>query len=311
VLVHLRPFVPPRTVGFPENHLGLVTTSAHNLGIGYRRGSEYRAGQPVSALTGIFLDATARIEIWGAQPGDVDADLDVLQANLLNAAPSLRALGFLNFAAQEITPSQHEVSIPAWRKTGSFRFRYEFQVNDKDDADSFIVRVPVHSQSDEAPAALETHTVVDSMRRWDREGAPLLAIRGGGHSGVRLTGLSSFDFLQAGFIDASVTVERTVSGIVAAPTIYPNLADFLVATSDPVSPDRNARMSFATLREFLNELTLDGAPIPLGDWNEDEVPDRFQPRSLDFDLPIRLATSQDLFTIGYGVFHGFKNRSVS
>ena len=300
VLSHLGPFVPLPTVGLPDNHLGLVTATARNLAIGYRRGSAYRAGQPVSALTGIFLDATARIEIWGAAPGDVEADMDALQANLLNAAPSLRALGFLSFAAQEITPSQHETSIPAWRKTGSFRFRYEFRASDADDADSFVVRVPVRSQTDDDGAATqETHTVVNGMRRWDDEGAPLLAIRGGGRSGVRLTGLSSFDFRPGGFVGDGVTVERTVSGIVAAPTIYPNLTDFLAATSDPVSPDRNARVSFATLPDFLAELTPDGAPIPLGDWNTDSVRDLFQPRALDFATPIRLATPRDLFTIGY------------
>jgi hypothetical protein len=277
-----------------------VAAEVRNMALGHRRGSEHRAGQPVSALTGLYLDATARIEVWGATPDDVETTLGALHANLLSAAPNLRALGFLSFAVHQITPSSHEVSVPAWRKAGEFRFRYEYQSSATDDADSFIARIPVTSGVDDDLAGPpETLTVVDGMRRWDDEGAPALVVRGGGRAGVAITGLASFDFRPGGFAGDAVTVERTVAGTLAAPTAYPNLAAFFAAVADPVAPDRNARVSFATLAALLAEIPADGAPIGLGDWNADAALDLFQPRRLDLAAPVRLATPRDLFAIRY------------
>ena len=297
VLTHLGPFVPPDTPGLPGNQLGLVATRVRNLALGHRRGTTHRAGQPVAAQTGLFLDATARIEVWGATPGDVETSMGTVQANLLNAAPNLRALGFLSFFAEQISPSEHESAIPAWRKAGRFQFRYELQAEAGDDAESFVARIPIRSSLD-GDLAEETHTVVDALRRWDDEGAPIMALRGGGR-GVSLTALASFDFRPGGFVGDAVTMQRTVTGSLSAPTDYPTLAAFLTATTDPAAPDRNARVTFATLPDLLAELPTDGTPIPLGDWNTDGVPDLFQPRRLDFAAPIRLGTPRDLFTITY------------
>jgi hypothetical protein len=300
VLSHLGPFLPPDGLGVPPNQLGLVSTQVRNIALGHRRGSHYRAGQPISALTGLYLDATARIEVWGSTPDDVEAAMEAAHVNLLNATPHLRAVGFLSFAVHQIAPSQHEVSIPAWRKLGEFRLRYEYRAVAGDDADSFIVRIPVTSRvDDDLGGPPETLTVVDGMRRWDEEGAPALVVRGGGRAGVAVTGIASFDFRPGGFAGDGVTVERTVAGTLAAPTPYPTLAAFFAAAGDPVAPDRNARVSFATLSDLLAEIPTAGAPIALGDWDADASPDLFQPRRLDPAAPVRLATPRDIFAIRY------------
>ncbi|MEM9010930.1 MAG: hypothetical protein AAGE18_06870 [Pseudomonadota bacterium] len=297
VLGHLGAFLPADTPGLPVNQLGLVATEVRTLALGHRRGSAYRAGQPVAALTGLILNATARIELWGTSPDDVETAMDAVQSNLQNAAGNLRALGFLAFSAEEVTPARHESSIPAWRKHGDFALRYEFQAEDGDDADSFIVRIPVSGTSD--GETIEETTVVDAMRRWDEEAAPTLTLRGSSRRAVRLTALSLFDFRPGGFVGDGVTVERTVTGLTTPPTIYPTLADFLTATADPEAPDRNARISFPSIPDFLSALPVEGLPIPLGDWNEDAVRDLFQPHRLRFALPIALPTPRDVFTIRY------------
>jgi len=69
-------------------------------------------------------------------------------------------------------------------------------------------------------------TVTDDMRRWDDEGAAALVVRGGGSRGIRLTGLSAFDFRPGGFTGTAVRIERLVAGATSAPTAYPNLTDF-------------------------------------------------------------------------------------
>ncbi|MEO1092839.1 MAG: hypothetical protein AAFX81_19630 [Pseudomonadota bacterium] len=297
VLAHLGPFVPSDTPGLPNNQLGLVATQVRTIALGHRRGTTYRAGQPVAAQTGLYLDATARFELWGASPDDVETSMSSVQANLLNAAPNLRAFGFLTLVAEAIEPSQHESAIPAWRKAGDFRFRYEFQTEASDNADSFIASIPIRSTLDDGTDE-ETHTVVDAMRRWDDDGASPMVLRGG-RRGVSLTSLTAFDFRPGGFTGDAVTLRRSATNLAAPPTDYPTLAAFLSATGDPDAPDRNARLTFASIDDFLAEVPLAGATFPLGDWNTDGTLDQFAPHRLDFGQPIELASHRDLFTITY------------
>lgn len=298
---HLRPFIPRRGI-LPENSLHVVSAVGRNLAIGNRRGTEQRFGYPVAALTGMHLDGTARIEIWDGTPDGVDDAMGAIHANLLGASASLRALGFLKFRIASNAPAEHSGVLSAWRKTSDLEFLYEYHATDNDEAESFIVRIPVRSDLEEtgSPEA-SIEAVIDEMRRWDDEAAPSLVARPvGGGRGLRLTGILGFAFLPIAFLGAGVTLERGIAGAVAAPTDYPDLDSFLDAVGDGPSPEIAARVSFATLADFLDQLGPPGDTFELGDWNEDAVGDVYVPRSRSFTRPITLRTGRDFLAIRYG-----------
>jgi hypothetical protein len=298
---HLRPFIPLRGVS-PENSLHVVSAVGRNLALGNRRGTEQRFGHPVAALRGMHLDGTARIELWDGTPDGVDGAMGVLHANLLGATASLRALGFLKFRIASSGASEHSSVLSAWRKVSDLEFLYEYHATDNDEAESFIVRIPLRSDLEE-PGSPEgsIETVIDEMRRWDDEAAPSLVARpAGGGRGVRLTGLLSFAFLPGGLLGAGVTLERGVAGAMAVPTDYPDLDSFLDALGDGPNPDIAARVSFATLADFLDQIGPPGDSFELGDWDEDAVGDVYLPRSRLFARPITLRTGRDFLAVRYG-----------
>jgi hypothetical protein len=300
VLGHLSPFVPPSSVSLPSNSVRLVKAKGRPLSLGHRRGTEYRAGAPISAQKGLHLDASVRFEVWGSAPNDVDDSVQNLQSSLLAATDDLRAFGFLKFSVADTGSAEHIDAESAWRKSAEFSFLYEFHFQDGDDAESFLVRIPVQSHLEAAGlAGGSLETITEPMRRWDGEGAAALVLRGGNAGRNRIFGISSYTFNPSGAPGDQVVVERLTNGSPAAPTVHASFDDFLDAVTDPVSPQRHDRFTFASLAAFLAALDTAGDPFPLGDWDEDLALDSFVPLRRRFDPPIVLHTGRDHFAIRY------------
>ena len=300
VLSHLGPFVPPSVGGLPSNSVHLTAANGRPLALGGRRGTEYRLGFPVSALKGAHLDAGVRFMVWAAAPGDVDTLLEGVHSSLLAASDGLRASGFLKFDADGSSLAERVETESAWRKSADFKVLYEYRFQDSDDAESFLVRIPVRSDlEEEGSPDGTTETVVDQMRRWDDEGAASLVVRGGLPGGGRVTGMTSFDFRPGGFAGDAVVVERLIANSPTAPTVFGTFDDFIDAVTAPQQPERHGRFTFAALADFLAALDPPGDPFFLGDWNEDAVLDQFVPRRRMFDRPVVLPTARDLFSLRY------------
>jgi len=297
--VHLGAFVPGSGGSLPANSVQMVSVSGRRLGLGNRRGAETRLGRPVAALRGIYLDGTARIELWDSSPNAVDTGMEAVQANVMGARASLRSAGFLQLSVSAGSPTEHVAPLNAWRKTTDFPFLYEYRANDADDAESFIVRVPIRSDLEE-PGSPEgvTETATDDMRRWDNEAAPSLIVRRSGGAGpVRATGISAFAFLPGGFSGGVVTLERGVAGAAGAPVVHATLDGFLDAVGDGSAPQTQSRVSFASVTDFLTALGPPGAPFHLGDWDSDSVSDLYLPHQRLFGRSVTLRTGRDFFAI--------------
>jgi hypothetical protein len=300
VVAHLSPFVPPPGGGVPANSVHVTAATGRPLALGGRRGSEYRIGFPVSALKGAHLEADVRFLVWASSPNDVDNLLEGVHSDLLAAHDLLRALGFLKIEAEGASLAERVEEESAWRGHTEFKVLYEHHFQDSDDAESFLVQIPIRSDLEEenSPEGT-TETVIDEMRRWDDEGAAALVVRGGQPSSGRLTGLTSFDFRPGGFVGDAVVVERLIANSAVAPTVFASFDDFVDAVTDPLSPERHATFTFASLNAFLTALGPPGDPFFLGDWDEDAVLDQFIPRRRTFDFPLLLPSARDLFSLRY------------
>lgn len=297
--VHLGAFVPGSGGGLPDNSVQMVVINERRLGLGHRRGAETRLGLPVAALRGLHLDGTARIELWANAPNAVDASMETVQANVMGARASLRSAGFLRLAVSGASPAEHVPAVNAWRKTADLPFLYEYHGRDSDDAESFIVRVPVRSDlehPDSPEATIET--VIDDMRRWDDEGAPSLIVRpAAGARRVVVRGILAMGFLPGGFSGGAVTLERGVAGAAGAPVVHATLDAFLDAVGDGDTPQVQARVDFADVASFLTALGPPGDPFDLGDWDADAVNDLYVPHMRNLDPPITLRSGRDFVAI--------------
>lgn len=300
--IHLGPFVPGGPGSLPDNSVQIVSARPRRLGLGNRRGAETRLGRPVAALRGLHLDGTARIELWDTTPTGVDAIMEAVQINLMGALASLRSAGFLRISVAGSPPAEHFPSLSAWRRTADFPFLFEYLGRDTDDAESFIVRIPVGQDLEEEGAPEGSReTVTDDMRRWDDEAAPSLIVRQrGGARRVRINGISAMGFLPGGFAGGSVTLERGVAGAPGAPVVHPTLDAFLDAVGDGPGAQVQAQVSFASVADFLTALGPPGDPFDLGDWDEDAVSDIYIPHARLFARPVTLPTGRDFLALRHG-----------
>ncbi|MBW4710432.1 hypothetical protein KX928_21795 [Roseobacter sp. YSTF-M11] len=297
--VHLSAFVPGAVGALPNNSVQLVSVKGRRLGLGDRRGAETRLGVPVAALRGLHIDGVARIELWDISPNAVDSGMETVQANVMGASASLRSAGFLRLAVSDSGPAEHVPSLNAWRKATDLPFLYEYHGRDNDDAESFIVRIPIRSDLEETGSPTGTvDTVIDDMRRWDDDGAPSLIVRStGGARKVRAKAILGIGFLPGGFTGGAVTLERGVAGAPGAPVVHGTLDAFLDAVGDGDAPQLQAQVSFPSVAAFLTALGPPGDPFDLGDWDSDAVNDIYIPHLRQFPRPITLRSGRDFLAI--------------
>jgi hypothetical protein len=296
----LQSHIPSAGGSLPAAGVSAISVQERTLGLGNYRGTERRGNFAAVALMGGRLAGTARFELWGDTPGAVDTRVNQLQGALLAARDALWTAGFLKLAAAGAISAEHLQPPNAWRRSVDYTFLYEYHYQDSDGAESLLARIPIHSDLEERDSLVrETSVVTDRMVRWDDEAAPVLEFAASSSAGLRISGLASLATLPVGWTGHPVTLARLSRSAPAAPTTYPDLATFLAAVSDSVTPDRHAQVSFPNVAAFLAVFSNAGASLELGDWDEDGTPDLYEPKTLAFAPPLRLDTADDLFRLSY------------
>jgi hypothetical protein len=288
-------YLPPNPVlnpPLPDPTLSLVSVTERSVGLGSRVGTDMRGPFTVAAVKGSRLEAVVRFQVWSDEPATIDSAVQDLVARLLADREVLRAAGFLRLALKSSGTSE---IVPAvnnyWRESVDFELLYEFPYVDADDAQSLIARIPINIDDNLA----EAMTVSDEMARWDNLTAPPLSLRGP----LTIGQLSAVAFIPGTTPTGKVTVTRTFDGATGPAPIHPDLTTFLAAIADPDHPAAEGQIIFASLGDFLGAFNPAGTPITLGDWDEDLVPDEYEPLALTIAPPIKLPRVTDRFEINY------------
>ncbi len=295
VLVTLSGYLNPVPMSLPTSTVSVVSATKKNPSIGSRIGFDTRAGHPTVAIKGGHLDASVQFQVWDSNADDIEIEMNDLHNRLMADRDILRSQGFLIFKAEQTATSEYVADLSIWRKTALFKFLYEYQYQDNDDALGIIAQIPINNDLEVKDSLdRELSTVTDAMRRWDDEEADPLTVTANSTSHATVRGINVFEHRPAAWPGDAVTIERTNLDSIVPPTIYPTLNDFIDAVSDISSPDENASVSFASIEDFLNVLTADGATFELGDPLVD-----YQAYQILFANPIHLLKKNDVFRISY------------
>jgi len=297
----LEDYLPPPTLQFPAPSVVIASASERSSGLGNRVGEDRRGALSAQTLKSLRVEAVARFQVWAGAASAVEGEIQQLIAELLADREKLRSvdsdgdgkddLHILRLALKSIGASEPIASDNAWRQSADFSLLAEFPYADADDAQSLIARIPIEINS----AFGESTVVTDEMTRWDDESAPALIVRGRRSVGD----LSALFFIPGAAPSGSVTLLRAFEGATAPPTDHPDLNSFLAAITDPSAPQRNARVVLASVNDFLNAFSGAGDPTLLGDWDEDDAADNYQPKFLTIDPPLQLPGGNDRLEIAF------------
>ncbi len=285
----LAPLLPASNPPLPAPTVIMTNIRERFAGLGRHVGTNSIAQLNILALKGLRLEGTARFQLWAADPGGVDGAISALNSRILAARDTLWSKGFLKLSMRDARPADH-IDTVGWRRAADYRVLYEFPFQDTDDAESLLARIPVAINSGLNQSTL----VTDHMIRWDNLAAPPLHVRGP----FGITSISALTFIPAATPAANVTVTRTFDGA-PAPAAHPNMTDFLNAVSGASPAERNAAVTFATIHDFLAALGAAGNLVTMGDWDQDGIPDQYEPRMLTLDPPVFLPTVRDRFDVAY------------
>lgn len=286
----LSAFLPAPIAGIPAPSAIMTNLHERSAGLGRHLGTSSVAGFDVIALKGIRLEGVVRFQIWGAAPADVDTAIASLNSRLLAARDPLWGQGVLKINMRDAKPSEHIQDV-GWRRSADYRVLYEFPYHDSDDAESLLVRVPIAIDSN----FNESMLVTDRMTRWDDLIAPSLRVRGP----LQLNFLSALSFIPGAQPTGVVTLTRTFDGAQGLPAAHATMPTFLNAVGGDPPAEKHAAVTFPSVNVFLAAMTPDGAPVVLGDWNQDGIPDQYQALGLNLQPSIRLAGAADRFEITY------------
>lgn len=241
-------------------------------------------GLQFAVIKGGRLEVGLRLDVLRADLAGADAALLAAHSTLLDRRLNLRARGFLRFDPGALTPA--EEAPGGFRRTGSYRALYEYRYRDVDGAASLIVRLPVDSDLDAAGGpGHEAWAITGPLVRWDREGQPALRLRGPG----RIQRLSVLAFMPGSPPPVSVTLTRTFTGAAGAPATVTSLAD--------LAAGEHATLTFLTLADFLAAFAPASEEVELGDWDLDDVPDRYEIRARALSPEIALPRAIDRLEI--------------
>lgn len=260
----------------PAPTVAVTEATPKPVGLSNLVGLDSPGGLTFAAIRGGRLDVGLQVGVEAGDVAGADAALLAAHALLLDRRTNLRALGFLRFEAGALSAA--EPSPGGFRRTGSYRALYEYRYRDVDGAASLIARIPVDSDLDSPlggldPGGHEAWVVTGPLVRWDRETQPVLRVRGPGH----LLRFSVLSYMPGAPPPVAVTLTRTVSGGVGAlgaPAVVGSLAEL----ADPAAA--HATLTFATLADFLAAFADPTEEVELGDWDLDDVADRYALRTL-------------------------------
>lgn len=300
LLDRLDTYLPdPPSATVPRGTVSLAGLTERSVGVGNWRGTEARARMGLIGLKGGRIEALVRFQVSGSTPTEANAQARDLNTRLLAARQALTEAGILRITLESVPPPAFSPVLGLWGAESDYRILFEYDYEDSEGTESLIARIPIESDLEHAlSAAHEVTTVTDELVRWDDAGpAAPLTVRGPRFIG-RISALSFVALAQAP-PSGSIVVRRAADGVAGPPTDFGSFDAFLDAVAGTGPPNRNARMTFPTLADFLAALGPPEATLRLGDWNLDNVLDGYEPRSRRLEAAIRLPTSGDRLDITY------------
>lgn len=275
MLGHLEGEVPP-------NRARLLSVRERPVGLANWRGVEVFGSSVPVILKGGRLEAGVLFEVTGNQVQQAEDAALALHGQLLAHRDTLRTSGFLKIDGPDFSlPEVDDTNV--WHKTVSYKVLYEYQYRDVDGTASFITRIPVDVDPEEAGSPdRESLLITGPVARWDREGTPALAIRGRGTI-PRLT-LVSFLPVVPGI---PVELLRTFDGASGPPPAAASLQD--------LAGNNHVRRSYASLIDFLADFPAVVDTVELTDL--DGNPATYQLRTFTFEPELHLPRPVDRFEI--------------
>jgi hypothetical protein len=289
-------FRPPPEAQLPDPLLLVVSVAERPVGIGDLRGTQTIGSFGTVELKGVRVEAVVRFLLWAKDPVQAEKEGLDLHKGLFDSRDVLRTKGVLRLALEEAPPA--EAFPELWRKAADYRFLFEFGFEDTGGAESLIARIPIDIDPEERDSLdRETAVLTDELVRWDDLGTPPLVVRGR----TRVARLSGLAFLPGSVPVGTVSLLRTFDGAVGEPVAVTSLAALLDAVSGPDPAERHARATFPSVAQFLAELgTPDSRMMELGDWDDDQIVDSYESRSLAIEPPVELVGVSDRLEITFG-----------
>ncbi len=275
MLGHLEGPVPP-------NRARLLSVRERPVGLANWRGVEVFGATVPVILKGGRLEAGVLFDVTANQAQQAEDAALALHGQLLAQRDALRTAGFLKIEGPDFSlPEADDANV--FHKTVSYKVLYEYQYRDVDGTASFITRIPVDVDREEAGSPdRESLLVTGPVVRWDREGTPALAVRGRG-TVPRLTLVTFLPVLPA----VPVEVLRTFDGASGAPAVAASLQDLAGAP--------HIRRSYASLVDFLADFPAAVDTVELADL--DGNPATYPLRTFIFGPQLHLPRPSDRFEI--------------
>lgn len=275
MLGHLEGPVPP-------NRARLLSVRERPVGLANWRGVEVFGSTVPVILKGGRLEAGVLFDVTGNQVQQAEDAALTLHGQILAQRDALRTAGFLKIEGPDFSlPEMDDANV--FHKTVSYKVLYEYQYRDIDGTASFITRIPVDVDREEAGSPeRESLLITGPVVRWDREGTPPLVIRGRG-TVSRLTLVTFLPVLPA----APVELLRTFDGASGPPADAMTLQDLVNGS--------HMRRSYASLVDFLADFPAAVDTVELADL--DGNPATYQLRTFTFGPELHLPRPVDRFEI--------------
>lgn len=289
MLTALNPFVPAQIPGLPNPTLTVAKAEMRPSGIGNYVGPSPRGSIAALDRHATRVQAIARFSLWGYAASDVENGVTALNAQILGKRDDLAAQGFLKLSFDGTVPSEQTKDATAWRRFADYDLLYEYSYEDDDGVQGLIL--PIASQ--DTPTGAKWSTTAD-FGRWDDVAAPPFSLRGP----AIFTELAALSFIKNPAPAGGVTITRTFDGA-PAPADAGDLATFLAQTTATPAPQRNVFVSFASVSDMIAQFASDGAPIAMGDRDNDGTTDVYLPSHVVLPAPLVLAGVADRLELSY------------
>lgn len=290
MLSALGAYLPAPGGPLPDPTVSVASMTERISGLGNSTGRDARGVLGTVDLKALRVDAVVRFQLWANGPAQADAAVTKLNSEIARDIDKLRTGGFLRITLDAAPPPDLITGLSAWRKHADYKALFEFAYESTDGAAALIAKIPIAIDS----TLDEKTTVTDRMVRWDNEHADPLVVRGP----ANIAAMDVLVFVAVAAPTGKVSVQRTFDGA-PAPAAAATLVDFVAAAGGPNPVDRNVRLLFNTYNDFLNACLSAGSQMSMGDWNNDNVDDVYQPKVMPFSQSIELAHGAERFEVAY------------